>query len=108
MSQSSTGRSPWERGTLRPRVLSIMDTARYIGRGRSFVYDLIARGEIQALKSGGRTLPILDTVDAYLDRCPLADVRPAHPERPKDSDAKIDQHERPAVVGDARAKAPLA
>ncbi len=83
MSRQTTGASPWEKktGTLRPRVVSITEAARYIGRGRSFIYDLISSGKVRALKSSGRTLPILDDLDAYLDSCPLADVRPAHPEK---------------------------
>jgi excisionase family DNA binding protein len=81
MSQRSTGASPWEKKAIRPRVISISEAARYIGRGRSFIYDLIGTGRIRAVKSSGRTLPILDDLDRYLDECPLAEVRPAHPEK---------------------------
>jgi excisionase family DNA binding protein len=70
-----------KRPTLRPRVVSIDGAASYIGRSRAFIYGLIASGVIGAVKSGARTLPILDDLDAYLDDLPRADVRPAHPER---------------------------
>lgn len=67
--------------TLRPRVVPINVGAVYLGRGRSHVYDLLARGEIEAINSGGRTLLILDSLDAYLDRCPPVQVRPAHSQK---------------------------
>ncbi len=82
MSQQSAGASPWEMGKgIRPRVISIPETARYIGRSRSHVYDLLAAGKIKAVKDGKRTLPILDTVDAHLDSLPLVAVRPSHPQK---------------------------
>jgi hypothetical protein len=85
MSRQSTGGSPWEKGgtsrALRPRVVSIDDAAAYIGRSRAFVYDLMASGRVRAVKSDSRTLPIVEDLDSYLDSLPLADVRPAHPEK---------------------------
>jgi excisionase family DNA binding protein len=79
--QRSTRKKDRRPPALRPRVVSVTEAARYIARGRSTVYDLLSRGEIQAIKSGGRTLVILDTLDALLDRCPLVQVRAAHPEK---------------------------
>jgi hypothetical protein len=91
MSRQSTGASPWEKGgtncALRPRVVSIDDAAAYIGRSRSFVYDLLGLGIVRAVKSDGRTLPIVSDLDAYLDSLPFAEVRPAHPEKLKKESA---------------------
>jgi excisionase family DNA binding protein len=80
VSQASTALSRWEkRNALRPRVVSIDEAAKYIGRSRNFVYDLLGSGKVRAVKSGSRTLPILDDLDKYLDSCPFAVVRPVHP-----------------------------
>ena len=88
MSQHSTSASPWEKGHgIRPRVVSIPEAAKYIGRSRSAIYDLLARGVIRAVKSDSRTLPIVEDLDRYLDSLPLADVRASHPEKFKDTAA---------------------
>jgi excisionase family DNA binding protein len=70
--------NPWKPDTaLRPRVVPVNIAASYLGRGRNHVYQLINSGDIRAIKSGGRTLLVVDSLDAYLDRCPPIKPREA-------------------------------
>ncbi len=87
MSQQSTGASPWEKGgtQFKPRVVSIEQGAKYIGRSRSHLYDLMHAGTVRGLKSGKRLLVVLADLDAYLDALPIAKLRPSHPEKFKNT-----------------------
>jgi len=49
-------------------LLEVGEAARYLGVGRKVVYDLIERGEIQAVKAkGGKTLLEKASLDAFRD-----------------------------------------
>lgn len=47
---------PQPRKTIEPLTLSIKDTARLLGLGRSTVYRLIGEQQLQTVKIGSRTL----------------------------------------------------
>jgi excisionase family DNA binding protein len=55
-----------------PRVLNPSETARYIGVGRSKLFELLASREIPAKKSGGQTLIEVSALDAWIDSLPPA------------------------------------
>ncbi len=46
-------------------LLSIPETAKYLGVGRKMVYELIERGQITAVKSGRTTLVEKRSLDAF-------------------------------------------
>jgi excisionase family DNA binding protein len=57
------------------RILApIQDAARYIGRSRSFIYQAISDGTIAAVKSGARTLVKVESLRAYADSLPSAEI----------------------------------
>lgn len=57
---------------------AIVDDARLVdvqkamtmlgGVGRSYLYELLARGEIEAVKVGRRRMVIVSSIDAFVDR----------------------------------------
>ncbi len=51
-------------------LLSINDACAKRGCSRSTMYRLLRSGDIQAVKSGRRTLPIAASVQANIDRLP--------------------------------------
>jgi excisionase family DNA binding protein len=52
----------------------IPDAARMIGRSRSFIYQAIGDGTIKAVKSGARTLVNVESLRAYADSLPAAEI----------------------------------
>lgn len=62
---------------IRPRVLSQLDAAKYIGVGRTKIIELVAAGEVEAKRIGcTKVVVFVDSLDAYLDRLP--DARSNH------------------------------
>ena len=55
---------------MKKRFLSVHETTKVYSIGRTTLYGLISRGEIRALKAGGRTLVDVESVDAWADRLP--------------------------------------
>jgi len=66
-----------------PILVSVPQAAQMLGRGISTIYDLIARGEIEAKKSDGRTLLMVESLQAYARRLPRATVAPPRERRPQ-------------------------
>jgi hypothetical protein len=60
---------------IRPIAISIPQASMMISRCVATIYALIARGEIIAKKSDGRTLVLLSSLEAYIDRCPRAEIK---------------------------------
>jgi excisionase family DNA binding protein len=54
---------------------TVADAARVSGIGRTTLYELLGRGEIQARKAGGRTLIPAESLRDYLKNLPAADIR---------------------------------
>jgi excisionase family DNA binding protein len=74
-----------------PLLVSIPQAAQVLGRGTSFIYDLLAREEIEAVKSDGRTLIRFQSLQSYADRLPKATFAPPRqrkPQRQRDEEAR--------------------
>ena len=46
-------------------LMTVSETAKYMGVGRKIVYQLLEFGEITAIRKGGATLIEKDSVDAF-------------------------------------------
>ena len=66
-----------------PILVSIPQAAQVLGRGTSFIYDLLARGEIQGVKSDGRTLVVYELLRRYADKLPKATFAPPRQRKPQ-------------------------
>jgi excisionase family DNA binding protein len=76
---------------IRPILVSIPQAAQVLGRGTSFIYDLLAREEIEAVKSDGRTLIRFDSLEKYAGKLPKATFAPPRqrkPQRQRDAEAR--------------------
>ena len=65
-----------------PLLVSIPQSAQILGRGVSTIYNLLARGEIVAKRSDGRTLVVYKSLVAYRDRLPTATFAARRDKRP--------------------------
>jgi excisionase family DNA binding protein len=54
--------TPKELPAIEPVTVTIKDAERLTGEGRSTIYLAIGRGEIEAVKSGSRTLIIFESL----------------------------------------------
>jgi hypothetical protein len=70
-----------ETGGLEPLAISIPQTSQITSESRSQVYDRIARGEYQAVKSGSRTLVIYESVKRRIASLPRARIKVTAPRR---------------------------
>jgi excisionase family DNA binding protein len=69
------GRAPNERlSSISPKldavVLTVTETAEILGISRAFAYELVARGELPAVKLGRRIVVPTRVLDKLLDRGP--------------------------------------
>lgn len=51
-------------------ALTVPEARRVSGMGRTALYEALARGEIEAVKRGTRTLILTDSLRSYLARLP--------------------------------------
>jgi hypothetical protein len=58
--------------TIRPRALRVVDAAKYIGIGRTKMFELIKAGRVDARHNGGVVIVTVASLDAYLDSLPDA------------------------------------
>lgn len=56
------------------RFITVRETADIYGFSRSTIYELIGGGHFQAVKSGARTLIIVQSVEDYMASLPAAKV----------------------------------
>jgi len=61
-------------GTL-PLTVTIPDAARLSGLSRSELYRRLGAGDIEARKSGSRTLIVWASLKTYIDKLPPAEFR---------------------------------
>jgi hypothetical protein len=61
--------------TVEPLALPIPDAQRVSGLSRSEIYRRLAAGDIRAIKSGSRTLILMDSLRAHLAALPAATFR---------------------------------
>jgi excisionase family DNA binding protein len=57
---------------IKPATQSVREASAYLSVPLPVLYDLIALKEIVAVKRGGRTFVLTDSMDGYLDRLPRA------------------------------------
>ena len=62
-------------GGIQPLTITIPDAVRMSGLSRSEIYRRLAAGDIEARKSGSRTLIVWVSLKAYIDRLPPAEFR---------------------------------
>lgn len=53
-----------------PKMLSILEAARFLGIGRSTIYEVIKQGRLPVRKLGRRTLVRRDDLDRFIDALP--------------------------------------
>lgn len=66
--------APVDPPTLEPLAVSAREAARLTGLSRSRVYELIAAGELEAVRSGARILIKLESVRTWFASLPEAAV----------------------------------
>ena len=49
-----------------PKLLSINDTTRVLGIGRSTVYEMLAKGTLESVRLGHRRLVVADSIAALV------------------------------------------
>jgi excisionase family DNA binding protein len=65
---------PTEPENIQPALLSVPDTAQFLGVGRSTVYVLVSNGDLQAVKIGSRSLIRRSDAENLIERLPAARV----------------------------------
>lgn len=68
-------------GGIEPLALSVDQTARATGESRSQVYNLLGRGEYRAIKSGARTLVLVESIKQRFASLPAAKIKPPAPRK---------------------------
>ena len=68
--------------SLPPILIRIPQAAAMIGRGTRFVYEAIATGQIEAVKSDKRTLVVVESLRRYADGLPAAKIKPLTRSKP--------------------------
>lgn len=66
-----------------PLLVPVKQACATIGRSQSALYELLGRGEIEAVKSDGRTLIRFQSLLSYADRLPKATFAPPRQRKPQ-------------------------
>ncbi len=66
-----------------PILVPIPTAADMIGRGITFIYEAIADGRFQAVKSDGRTLVVVESLRSYAAGLPPAKIKPIPKREPQ-------------------------
>jgi hypothetical protein len=62
--------------SLPPILCRIPQAAAMIGRGQRFIYEAIATGQIEAVKSDKRTLVLVSSLHKYVEKLKPAKIKP--------------------------------
>jgi hypothetical protein len=65
-----------------PILVSIPDAARMIARSRGFIYEAISTNKLKAVKSDGRTLVFVDSLQKYAADLPPVKIKPMRKRQP--------------------------
>jgi hypothetical protein len=68
---------------VKPLLLSIPQTAQTIGRCVATVYALAGARVLDAVKSDGRTLVTMDSIERYVASLPTAEIKPRPKRKPQ-------------------------
>ena len=63
-------------GSLEPLLCSIQAASKILGRSDRSIFDMIAQGEIRAVKSDRRTLVVVQSMKDYVAKMPAAKGTP--------------------------------
>jgi hypothetical protein len=66
-----------------PLLVPVKQACAIIGRGQSALYELIGAGKIRAVKSDGRTLVEVKSLQKYCDELPDAKIAPPRRRKPQ-------------------------
>ena len=58
-----------------PIAVPVLEAVRLSGISRSELYRRLAAGDIRAVKSGSRTLIVMDTLRGHIEKLPVATFR---------------------------------
>jgi len=61
---------------LEPALVTVPNAARFLGQGKSTIYELMGLGEIEAVKAGARTLLKVPSLKRYAASLPPAKIKP--------------------------------
>ena len=61
-----------------PALLSIPASSEFLGLSPASLYRLIGLGKLQAVKAGGRTLLVMQSLRDYAASLPPAKIKPPH------------------------------
>jgi hypothetical protein len=93
-----------------PIAVSIPQAAQMIGRGIATIYDLLGRKEIEGIKSDGRSLIKVSSLQAYIDRCQKMEIAPRPKRKPpqhlRNSTAPPDMPPAEAIATPTRKREP--
>jgi len=59
-----------------PALLRLPDACRFLSLGRSKVYELIARGDLEVVKIGSRTLVPMASLEKFVRTLPMRTAGP--------------------------------
>ena len=66
---------------LKPLLASVSEAARLIDAGESTIWDLLAKGELDAVKDGARTKILMASIERHVASRPKARFQPLKPRR---------------------------
>lgn len=83
--------------TVQRRLVDIPAARAALGIGRSMLFELLRRGDLEAVKQGRRTFVVVESLDRYVAALPLAVYRPG-----KRAGLRRDQKNPADAAGPAR------
>ena len=66
---------------LKPLLVSVAEAARLTDAGESTIWDLLAKGELDAVKDGARTKILMASIERHVATRPKAKFQPLKPRR---------------------------
>ena len=66
---------------LKPFFVSVAEAARLTDAGESTIWDLLAKGELTAVKDGARTKILMASIERHVATRPKAKFQPLKPRR---------------------------
>jgi hypothetical protein len=92
---TSTTATPQPVVVINPLLVPVKQACAIIGRSQSALYELLARGEIEGVKSDGRTLIRFQSLQSYVDRLPKATFAPPRRRKPPRDRSPLIGHDKP-------------
>jgi hypothetical protein len=82
--KTTSGPQPLLPASLRPFAVPLRGEGRRLlgNKAYSSIYEAIGRGELDAIKDGGKTLLTTESIERYMRSLPPAKIKPPRPRRP--------------------------